>query len=80
LQALSGFGGVGPVGVLVGSQLCFSGRWCLVALWWCVRSVLTVFGDVLGRFAHVLVVFGGVVSRHCSGGVLEVLKEWYFLD
>ena len=51
-----------------------------MALWWCVRSVLTVFGDVLGRFAHVLVVFGGVVSRHCSGGVLEVLKEWYFLD
>jgi len=43
----------------------------LVALWWCVHSVLTVSGDVLGV---------SVVSWQCSGGVLVVLKEWYFLN
>jgi hypothetical protein len=53
LQVPSGIGGVCPAGVLVVSPLCFGGRWCLAALWWCVRSVLTVFSDVL----DVVVVF-----------------------
>lgn len=46
----------------------------LVALWWCVRTVLTVLGDVL----RVLLNFGGVcvVCWECSGGVLAVLKAW----
>jgi len=29
LQVLSGIAGVCPAGVLVVSQLCFGGRWCL---------------------------------------------------
>ena len=77
LQILSGSGSVRLAGVLVVSQLCFGGCWCLVALWWCVRSVLTVFGD-LGAL---------LMFRWCLCGVsalfpwcLGVLKEWYFFD
>ena len=40
LQVLWGIGGVCHAGVLVVSQLCFGGRWCLVAFWWCVRGCL----------------------------------------
>jgi hypothetical protein len=64
LQVLLGIGGVCPAGVFVVSQFCFGGRWCLVALWLCVRSILTV--SVM--FWVFCSCFGGVsvVSRHCS--------------
>ena len=69
-----------PGGVLVVSQLCFGGGgWCLSGiLWWCVRNVLTVFGDVLG-LAHVLVVFLWCVGG-APAGVLVALKEWHLFD
>ena len=49
----------------------------LVILWWCVRNVLTVFGDVLGCSC-----LGGVsvVCWRCSGCVLVALKEWHLFD
>ena len=37
-----------PAAVSVVSHLCFGGRWCFVAFWWCICSLLTVFGDALG--------------------------------
>ena len=41
----------------------------LVALWWCVRSVLTVFGDVFGVLLMLWRRFCGVLSvfRWCLG-------------
>ena len=42
----------------------------LVALWWCVRSVLTVFSDVLGILLMLWLCFFGVLAafRWCLGG------------
>ena len=65
------------VGVVVGVLWHFGGVF---------RSVLTVFRHGLTVFRNVFWVFrscfGGVsvVSRHCSGSGLGVLKEWYFFD
>ena len=42
----------------------------LVALWWCVRSFLTVFGDVLGVL---------LMSWWCFCGVLVVLRGGVFV-
>ena len=66
LQVLWGIGGVCHAGVLVVSQLCFGGRWCLVAFWWCVRGCLGVFGDV---FRYVL-----LISWWCFCGVSALLR------
>ena len=49
----------------------------LVALWWCVRSVLTVSGDVLGVLLMfwVFLCFYGVMAvfRWCLGGIEGVV-------
>ena len=42
----------------------------MVALWWCVRGVLTVFGDVLGVL---------LMSWWCFCGVLVVLQGGVFV-
>ena len=46
----------------------------LVALCWCVRSVLTVFGDVLGVLLMSWWCFCGVLVV-LWGGVFAVVKE-----
>ena len=58
----------------------FGNWWCLSC--WCLGGLSLCFG---GRSVMVWVFcscFGGVsaVSRHCSGAVLGVLKEWHLLD
>ena len=46
----------------------------LVALWWCVHSVLTVSGDVLGVLLMSWWCFCGVLAVF-RGGVFVVFKE-----
>ena len=48
----------------------------LVALWWRVRSVLTVSGDVLGVLLISWWCFCGV---GVVSSVFVVFKEWYFV-
>ena len=48
----------------------------LVAVWWCVRGVLTVFGDVLGVLLISWWCFCGV---GVVSSVFVVFKEWYFV-
>ena len=50
----------------------------LVALWWCVQSALTVFGDVLGVLLMSWWCVFGVLAVF-RGGVFVVFKEGYFL-
>ena len=51
----------------------------LVALWWCVLSVLTVlFGDVLGVLLMPWWCFCGVLAVF-RGSVFQVFKEWYLI-
>jgi hypothetical protein len=47
----------------------------LVALWWCVRSVLTMFGDVLGVLLMFWLCFCGVLAvfRWCLGGAARMV-------
>ena len=51
----------------------------LVAFWWCVRNVLTVFDDVLGVLLMSWWCFCGV-SVVLRGGVFVVFMELYFFD
>ena len=52
----------------------------LVALWWCVRGVLTVFGDVLGvLLMSWCCIFCGVLVV-LRGGVFMAFKEKYLFE
>ena len=75
LQVLSGIGGVCSAGVLVVNRLPVVVG-VLVVLWWCVPSVLMVFGDVLGVLLMFWWCFCGVFVRWCLGGI----EGWYLFD
>ena len=81
VQVLWGNGGVCPHGVCPSAGVLVVNRLpvvvgVLVVLWWCVPSVLMVFGDVLGVLLMFWWCFCGVFVRWCLGGI----EGWYLFD